>query len=86
MPCSRHPVARSVARFLTVIAFTSRARLPDSSFRGIVTSPPYNLRNSPGNGLRDGRGGKWRQAALLKGYATHGDTMPHNRYVAWQRA
>ena len=62
------------------------ARLPDSSFRGIVTSPPYNLRNSSGNGLRDGRGGKWRRAALLKGYATHGDAMPHDRYVTWQRA
>ena len=57
------------------------AILHDSSFRGIVTSPPYNLRNSSGNSPRDGRGGKWRRAALLKGYATHGDAMPHDRYV-----
>ena len=39
------------------------ARLPDSCFRAVVTSPPYNLRNSSGNGMRDGRGGKWEQAA-----------------------
>ena len=46
------------------------ARLPDSCFRAVVTSPPYNLRNSSGNGMRDGRGGKWEQAALLQAYAT----------------
>ena len=34
------------------------ARLPDSCFRAVVTSPPYNLRNSSGNGMRNGRGGK----------------------------
>ena len=61
------------------------AKMPDSSFRAIVTSPPYNLRNSSGNGLRDGRGGKWENAALLKGYDTHKDAMPHAVYVAWQR-
>ena len=62
------------------------ARLPDSSFRGIVTSPPYNLRNSSGNGMRYRRGSKWRRAALLKGYATHGDAMQHDRYATWQSA
>lgn len=61
------------------------ARLPDSCFRAVVTSPPYNLRNSSGNGMRDGRGGKWEQAALLQGYATHTDAMPHSAYVGWQR-
>ena len=38
--------------------FDVMARLPDSCFRAVVTSPPYNLRNSSGNGMRDGRGGK----------------------------
>ena len=51
----------------------------------IVTSPPYNIRNSTGNGLKDGRGGKWKNAALIKGYAAHEDAMPHTEYVAWQR-
>ena len=61
------------------------ARLPSASFKAVVTSPPYNLRNSSGNGMRDGRGGKWEQAALLHGYATHPDDMPQGAYVVWQR-
>jgi len=60
-------------------------RLPSASIKAVVTSPPYNLRNSSGNGMRDGRGGKWEQAALLRGYATHLDAMPHAAYVGWQR-
>ena len=52
-------------------------RLPAGSIKAVVTSPPYNLRNSSGSGMRDGRGGKWEQAALLHGYATHQDAMPH---------
>ena len=59
--------------------------LPESSIDLIVTSPPYNLRNSSGGGMRDGRGGKWQSAQLLKGYADHADNMPHADYVAWQR-
>lgn len=53
----------------------------------VVTSPPYNLRNSTGNGMKDGRGGKWANAALIKGYAEaeYNDNMPHSKYVAWQR-
>ena len=61
------------------------ARMPDESIKAVVTSPPYNLRTSSGNGMRDGRGGKWERAALLKGYATHADQMPHAAYVGWQR-
>jgi len=51
----------------------------------IVTSPPYNIRNSTGNGLKNGRGGKWENAALQHGYTHHDDCMPHDDYVAWQR-
>ena len=61
------------------------ARLPAGSVDLVVTSPPYNLKNSTGNGLKNGSGGKWPQAELLKGYATHNDAMPHDDYVAWQR-
>jgi len=60
--------------------------LPDESVDLVVTSPPYNLKNSTGNGMKDGRGGKWSNAALLNGYISHGDCMPHEEYVAWQRA
>ena len=60
-------------------------KIPPESISCIVTSPPYNLKNSSGNGMKDGRGGKWANAALQKGYATHSDDMPHDKYVAWQR-
>jgi site-specific DNA-methyltransferase (adenine-specific) len=61
-------------------------RLPDESVDLVVTSPPYNLKNSTGNGMKDGRGGKWSSAALINGYAKHDDNMPHEEYVDWQRA
>ncbi|MGO1623445.1 MAG: DNA-methyltransferase [Leucobacter sp.] len=60
--------------------------LPSGSVDLIITSPPYNLKNSTGNGMKDGRGGKWSNAALLNGYATYDDAMPHEAYVEWQRA
>ncbi len=62
-------------------------RMPAASVNLVVTSPPYNLLNSSGNGMKNGRGGKWSRAALLlgKGYAAHDDCMPHDDYVAWQR-
>lgn len=59
--------------------------LPNESISVIVTSPPYNLKNSTGNGLKDGSGGKWPNARLLDGYADHNDAMPHDKYVEWQR-
>ena len=60
-------------------------KMPPESVDLIVTSPPYNLRNSTGNGLKNGSGGKWPHAALIDGYDTHDDAMPHLKYVRWQR-
>jgi len=60
-------------------------QIPDGSVDLVVTSPPYNLKNSTGNGMKDGRGGKWANAALQNGYSNHDDCMPHNEYVKWQR-
>src|ERR1039457_4273425 len=60
-------------------------QMPNESVDLIVTSPPYNLKNSTGNGMKDGRGGKWAGAALMNGYSHHSDCMPHDKYVAWQR-
>lgn len=59
--------------------------IPSESIDLVVTSPPYNLKNSTGNGMKDGRGGKWENAALVKGYSHHDDCMPHEEYVKWQR-
>jgi modification methylase len=60
-------------------------QMPDNSVDLVVTSPPYNLKNSTGNGMKDGRGGKWANAALVKGYSNYDDNMPHEEYVEWQR-
>lgn len=59
--------------------------IPDESIDLVVTSPPYNLKNSTGNGLKNGNGGKWSNAELIKGYANYDDCMPHEEYVNWQR-
>ena len=60
-------------------------QMPDACVNLIVTSPPYNLKNSTGNGMKDGRGGKWSNASLINGYANYDDCMPHGQYVEWQR-
>jgi len=60
-------------------------QIPDESIDLVVTSPPYNLKNSTGNGMKDGRGGKWKNAELVNGYSHHNDNMPHEEYAKWQR-
>lgn len=60
-------------------------KIPDGSVDLVVTSPPYSLKNSTGNGMKDGRGGKWKNAELVNGYADYDDNMPHELYVNWQR-
>ncbi len=60
-------------------------KMPAGSLDLCVTSPPYNLKNSTGNGMKDGRGGKWSKAELINGYESHDDNMPHDKYVEWQR-
>lgn len=60
-------------------------KMPDNAVDLVVTSPPYNIKNSTGNGLKDGRGGKWANAGLQKGYSHYDDCMPHKEYVKWQR-
>ena len=60
-------------------------QIPDNSVDLVITSPPYNLKNSTGNGMKDGRGGKWANAALINGYSHHNDCMPHDEYAKWQK-
>ena len=59
-------------------------KLPDRCIDVVVTSPPYNLKNSTGNGMKDGRGGKWANAALIDGYENYDDCMPNDEYAKWQ--
>ncbi len=61
-------------------------QIPDESIGLVVTSPPYNLKNSTGNGMKDGRGGKWANAALVDGYDNYDDNLPYDKYVEWQRS
>jgi len=60
-------------------------QMPDECLDLVVTSPPYNLKNSTGNGMKDGRGGKWANAALVNGYSHYNDNMPHDEYAKWQK-
>ena len=61
-------------------------KLPDKSIDLVVTSPPYNLKNSTGNGLKNANKGKWTNAELVNGYATYADDIPYDEYVKWQRS
>ena len=65
-------------------ALALMARLPNASVDLFVTSPPYNLRNSTGNGLRS-KGGLWTNDAFVSGYSAYDDDLPHDVYVRWQR-
>ena len=60
--------------------------IPDRSIDLVVTSPPYNLKNSTGNGMKGSSCGKWANAALQNGYSHHDDCMPHDKYVDWQKS
>jgi site-specific DNA-methyltransferase (adenine-specific) len=59
-------------------------RMSPRSVDLVITSPPYNIRNSTGNGFKN-PGRRWGNAALQNGYSHHHDCMPHEQYVAWQR-
>lgn len=59
---------------------------PDKSVDLVVTSPPYNLKNSTGNGMKCPNHGKWQNAALVHGYANYDDNMPHEEYAKWQHS
>lgn len=59
--------------------------IPNNSVDLVITSPPYNLMNSTGNGLKDQRGSKWANALLHNGYSHHHDRMEYDQYVNWQR-
>lgn len=65
-------------------SLTVMKQMPDNCLDLVVTSPPYNLKNSTGNGMKDGRGGKWAGAALVNGYNNYDDNMQHDKYAEWQ--
>lgn len=66
-------------------ALTEMDRMADGSVKGVVTSPPYNLNNTTGSGMRMTSRNRWKSAESGE-YEAHPDNMPHAEYVAWQRA
>jgi site-specific DNA-methyltransferase (adenine-specific) len=72
---------------ITIYCADSREVLPylqEGSVDLVLTSPPYNLSN--GNRFHMGHKGSSRPgAAISKGYASHGDDMPYEKYVDWQQ-
>ena len=69
-------------------------KLPDNSIDAIITSPPYNIRNSSGGSWkyyanrrdRLELNGLFKSSLLDKqGYDVHSDDMPYDEYVQWQK-
>jgi site-specific DNA-methyltransferase (adenine-specific) len=85
MPEPQGPLADLVGRVTQGDCLQVMRRIPDKIIKGIITSPQYNLRNSTGGGMHNGRGGKWPNAALLQGYDDHDDKTDHQEYVTLQR-
>ncbi len=65
-------------------SLTLMKTMPDKCIDLAVTSPPYNLKNSTGNGMKNGNHGKWSNAALIQGYDNYDDNMPIELYNEWQ--
>ena len=64
------------------------ALIPDGSIGLVVTSPPYNLLQTVGGGMRSTHrlaATRWPNSPLAAGYDGYGDAMPHEDYVEWQR-
>lgn len=60
-------------------------KLPSNSIDLVVTSPPYNLKNSTGNGMKaNTTSGKWAGNALQNGYSHYNDNIPNDEYADWQ--
>ena len=82
---SDNPLKKWIGKNHTGDCIEIMNKMPEESVGVIITSPPYNIKNSTGNGLKNGNGGKWPQAELLKGYSHYKDSIPHDKYVKWQR-
>ena len=69
-------IDKYINKIITGDCLSVMSNLPSNSIDLVITSPPYNLKNSTG--------GKWSKAALLNGYANYNDNMPHAEYARWQ--
>lgn len=68
-------------------ALTLLRAMPSGSVDCVVTSPPYNLKNSTGGGMNTSVKGLWtNRTGKGNWYDSYDDNMPHDEYVAWQRS
>jgi modification methylase len=66
-------------------SLTIMRQMPDRCIDLAVTSPPYNLKNSTGNGMSvNTNSGKWAGNALQNGYSHYSDNIPNDQYAEWQ--
>ena len=88
-PFARKPIPAMLGPWINKIhcadCLEIMRRMPAESVDLVVTSPPYNIRNSTGGGMRNNGGGRWKNCGLLNGYDGSTDDMPHAEYVGWQR-
>jgi len=60
-------------------------KISDESIDLVITSPPYNLRNTTGFWSQsDSVKSRWPKAQIKRGYDGYDDNMPHDEYVLWQ--
>lgn len=65
-------------------SLTIMKEMPSNSVDLVITSPPYNIKNSTGNGFKT-PSGNWKTAQLVNGYQNYGDNIDHGEYVEWQK-
>ena len=75
------------SRFIQGDACEEMGKLPDKSVDLVITSPPYNLRNTTGGYLKQKNDSDVRYPRLMirEGYDGYQDNLPHEQYVEWQR-
>jgi len=60
-------------------------RIPDGFVDSVVTSPPYNIRNSSGNSFKHPPLSGWHGELVTNGYDGYADDLPEDEYIDWQR-
>ena len=84
-PSSSYTTSWDSTRIIRGDALAVMRQLPSDAIDLVVTSPPYNVRNSTGRGMTVGSG-KWLNGEMVNdGYYGYGDAMPRPLYVEWQR-
>jgi modification methylase len=79
-----HNLDKITNRILCGDVLEELSNFPSACVDVIVTSPPYNLLNSSGNGMKSHSKGRWKNAGLIDGYSNYSDNMDHEEYTKWQ--